>query len=227
MTESDVRQSHSHQDITIAVDNCIFTIKDDKLHLLLIQMKQKFPGKWALPGGLVENNETLDQAAMRILKDQTGVSNIYLEQLYSFSTVNRDQFGRVISVAYYALVPSANVKLQTTTKYSDVKWVEFAQLPPLAYDHAEIAEYAKKRLENKISYTNAVWSLLPDKFTLRQLQAVYEAILGVKLDKRNFRKKLLSLGLLEEVGEKALLGAHRPASLYKFKTKEAEIVKVL
>jgi len=215
--------------IKLAVDNCIFTVKDGELYVLLIQMKKKpYKDIWALPGGLVDKKERLETAAKRILKQQTAVGDLFLEQLFTFDNPKRDPFGRVISVAYYSLVPSTGFKLKTTTKYADVKWWKFRELPKqLAYDHREVASYAKKRLEWKIEYTNVVWSLLPEKFTLTELQRVYEAILGRELDKRNFRKKMLSLKLVGPTGKKLIGDAHRPAMLYKFLTKEPKIVSVL
>jgi len=223
------KKSHpSKQNIKLAIDNCIFTVKEDELYILLIQMKkQPYAGMWALPGGLVKENENLDKAAMRILKEETNVTDIYLEQLYTFGEVNRDPRGRVVSVAYFALIPDTNIKLKTLPKYADVKWHKFSSLPKLAYDHNEIAQYAKQRLEWKIEYTNVVWSLLPTKFTLSQLQKVYEAILGQELDKRNFRKKIFKLNIIQATGEKTIFGAHRPAMLYKFKSIKPQIVKIL
>lgn len=223
-----MKQHPSKQNIKLAVDNCIFTIKDDQLYILLIQMKKKpFTNMWALPGGLVWQNENTDKAAKRILQEQTNVKDIYLEQLYTFSEIQRDPLGRVVSVAYFALIPSADIKLKTMTKYYDVKWYKYDQLPKLAYDHNQIANYAKQRLEWKIKYTNIVWSLLPEKFTFTQLQKVYEAILDKKLDKRNFRKKILSLKLLKKAGQTEMKGAHRPAELYQFKTRQTKYVDIL
>ncbi len=218
-----------NQKIETAVDNCIFTIKDGQLSVLLIQMKKKpYEGIWALPGGLVRNKEQLDQAAKRILKDQTGVSNVYLEQLYTFGDLGRDPFGRVISVAYFSLIPSRGIELETTGKYSDVQWWPVGKLPKqMAYDHKKILKYAKQRLEWKVEYSNVVWSLLPNQFTLTEMQKVYEAILGREIDKRNFRKKIQSLGLIKSVGKQAMRGAHRPAMLYSFKEKAPKIVQVL
>jgi len=216
------------QNIKLAVDNCIFTIINNELHILLIQMTKKpFANMWALPGGLIKANENLDKAALRILKEETNVSDIYLEQLYTFGKAERDPLGRVISVAYFALIPFEGLSLKTLPKYQAVKWWKYSNLPNLAYDHTEIAKYAKKRLAWKISYSNVVWSLLPEKFTLGQLQRVYEAILDKKLDKRNFIKKILTLDLIAKVGQKTLLGAYRPAELYKFKTKKPIMLDIL
>jgi len=222
-------KSHpSKQNIKVAVDNCIFTIIDNELHVLLIQMKKApYEGLWALPGGLINQAEDFDKAALRILKEETNVSDIYLEQLYTFGKANRDLLGRVISVAYFALIPSTSLELKTLPKYQAVKWWKYSELPKLAYDHNEIVKYAKQRLEWKIEYTNVIWSLLPAKFSLHQLQKAYEAILGKNLDKRNFRKKIFALSLIQALGQKAMLGPHRPAELYKFKSKEPKIVKIL
>jgi len=216
------------QNIKLAVDNCIFTIIDNGLYILLIQMKKApYQGMWALPGGLIKANENLDKAALRILKEETNVSDIYLEQLYTFGKTKRDPLGRVISVAYFALIPYEGLKIKTLPKYQAVKWWKYSALPNLAYDHNEIVKYAKKRLAWKIVYSNIVWSLLPKNFTLSQLQKVYEAILDKKLDKRNFIKKILSLDLIAKVGQKTVLGAYRPAELYKFKTKKPIMLNIL
>jgi 8-oxo-dGTP diphosphatase len=228
-TKTSVNMSFIQQHIKVAVDNCIFTVLDEQLHLLLIQMtRPPFVGQWALPGGLIRDDETLDQAAARILYEETGVADVYLEQLYTFGHLHRDPFGRVISVAYVALIHSRGVQLHTMPQYADVRWWRYADLPRhLAYDHNEIVAYAKQRLEWKLTYTNVIWSLLPPTFALSDLQKVYETVLGRTLDKRNFRKKILSLGLIEPVGETAMRGAHRPAMLYRFTSRQPKIVEVL
>lgn len=228
MSHKSAKKHPSRQSIKVAVDNCIFTIIAGELHILLIQMKKKpFNGVWALPGGLIREAENIDEAAKRILKEETGVSNVYLEQLYTFGDNERDPFGRVVSVAYFALIPVGSVQLRTVDKYRDVKWWKFDKLPQLAYDHNRIAAYAKKRLAWKLEYTNAAWSLLPANFVLTELQTVYEAILGHGLDKRNFRKKILKLDLIEAAGKTAMRGAHRPAMLYRFKSKAPKIIDIL
>ena len=217
------------QSIKIAVDNCIFTIIGKELYVLLIKMKKEpFSVKWSLPGGLVGGHETLEHTARRVLFTQTAVKEVYLEQLYTFDRPDRDPFGRVISTSYLALVPYQNIILKTTEKYAGVKWQKFSELPArLAYDHSEIVAYAKKRLEWKIGYSNVAWSLLQNKFSLTDLREAYEAILVKKIDKRNFNKKIISLGLLEEAGKFARYGAHRPAKLYRFKNKKYKVVEVI
>lgn len=216
------------QQVRVAVDNCIFTVRGGRLEVLLIQMKQEpFDFLWALPGGLMEDGETLDGAAARILEQQTGVRDVYLEQLYTFDDQTRDPSGRVISVAYVSLVPWEKHELRTTDKYRAVKFWDCDRVPSeLAYDHRQILDYARNRLTAKIQYTNCVWSLLPERFTLSELQNAYETVLNRNLDKRNFRKKILSLGLVRPSGEKSSGGRHRPAMLYSFESREPELVEV-
>ncbi len=213
------------QDIKVAVDNVIVTVKDGELFVLLIQMsKSPYKGMWALPGGLVEQKETLENAAGRFLKKQTSVSNVYLEQLYTFSDISRDPAGRVITCAYFALVPPDKYELQTNPKYADAQWWNIKKLPALAYDHEQIVKYGKKRLQWKLEYTNVAWSLLPKEFTMSDLQEVYESILGESLDKRNFRKKIVEQKMIRPTGKKAMRGAHRPAELFTFRSKVAKII---
>ncbi|MFH1315877.1 MAG: NUDIX domain-containing protein [Candidatus Uhrbacteria bacterium] len=217
------------QKMQIAVDNCIFSVIDGELHVLLIQMAKKpFVEMWALPGGLVNNKERLDTAAERILKEQTGVTQVYLEQLYTFDSLKRDPVGRIVSVAYISLISATGLKIKTSEKYNDVRWWKMSEVPKqMAYDHKEILNYAKQRLGWKVEYSNVAWSLLPEKFTLTELQQVYQAILGRELDKRNFRKRVLQLGLISPTGQQAMRGAHRPAVLYKFKERKPKIVQIL
>jgi len=212
----------------IAVDVVIFRINKEKLEVLLIQMKKRpFSGSWAAPGGLIKANEALDQAAKRILFEKSGVKNVFLEQLYAFGKVSRDPFGRVVSVAYYALIPGSDLPLKTTKEYSDVRWSSLDRLPRLAYDHREIIEKAVRRLQKKLVQSNVAYSLLPKEFTLSQLQKTYEIILRKKLDKRNFQKKIFSLNLIKKTDRKQRGAANRPANLYRFavrKPKKFEII---
>lgn len=218
----------SRQDIRLAADAAIFTVKEGRLHVLLIRMRKKpYEGRWALPGGLLEDGETTEGAVRRTLRAQTGVQDAYLEQLATFDAPARDPFGRVVSVAYFALVPDDGIELATTDKYAGVKWQEIGGAKRLAYDHDRILAAAVARLRAKLEYTNVVWSLLPETFTLSELQGVYEAILGRALDKRNFRKKILSVGLLKSTGKKRADGAHRPAELYRFRRRELSYIDVL
>lgn len=216
------------QAMRVAVDNCIFTVRDGRLEVLLIQMKKKpYDYLWALPGGLMDDGETLDGAAARILEEQTKVHDVYLEQLYTFDGETRDPGGRVISVAYVSLIPSEGLELRTTDKYRAIRFWDCDRLPgELAYDHGEILDYARQRIAAKIQYTNCMWSLLPEKFTLSELQGAYETVLNRRLDKRNFRKKILSLGLVAPSGEKETGGRHRPAMLYRFENRQPELVEV-
>lgn len=220
--------TETRQNVGIAVDNCIFTVLHGRLHVLLIQMKKKpFEGRWALPGGLIDEGESLRDAAGRILQEQTGVEPLYLEQLFTFDGATRDPERRVLSVAYYSLVPPVGLALRTTPKYESVQFWGWHQRPrKLAYDHDEIADYALARLRSKVQYTNVMWSLLPPKFTLRELQIAYETVLDRSLDKRNFRKKILSLGLVRPSGELSTGGRHRPAMLYRFSSHEPELIEV-
>jgi len=220
---NDALKKYEHA--VIAVDVVIFTVEEGKLKTLLIKMKKSpYEKNWAMPGGLVGGGESVDDAAKRHLQDKTGVKNIFLEQLYTFGEVDRDPFGRVVSVAYFALIPSAGIKLKTTADYQDVAWFDIKKIPPLAYDHQKILDYAWRRLRAKLGYTNIVCNLLPDEFTLSQLQNAYELILDKKIDKRNFRKKILSLGLVKKIGKKTK-DAHRPAEIFAFNEKKLINVK--
>ena len=206
-----------YQFAVIASDVVILTVRDGALQVLCIQMqKAPFTGKWAVPGGLVKPAESVDHAAHRLLAEKTGIRNVYLEQLYTFGKVKRDPFGRVVSVAYFALVPSDHLQLHTSKEYADVRWFPIRKLPAMAYDHAEIVQTAVQRLQAKLGYTNIVFSLLPKAFTLSELQNVYEIIIGKSFDKRNFRKKVLGLKLVRPTGEKRVGEANRPAQLFSF-----------
>ncbi len=206
---------------SVTVDILVFTIEKNTLKVLLVKRGiEPFKGNWAIPGGFIKINESLEGAARRELLQETGIKNIYMEQLYTFGDPKRDPRERVITVAYMALIPSENLKLRATTDVTDVIWFSIKSLPDLAFDHNKILKYALDRLKSKIEYSNIVHGLLTEKFRLSKLQKVYEVILGKKLDKRNFRKRMLSLSLLKETGEKEMEGAHRPAMLYKFTTKE-------
>lgn len=207
---------------SVTVDIVIFTIKDDNLHALLIKRKtQPFKDSWAIPGGFIHAGETLDQAALRELKEETGVEDLYLEQLYTFGKPDRDPRTRVITVSYYALVSYDKLDPKAGSDAEDVNWFSLDDLPTLAFDHSEIIDSAVKRLIRKLDYANVSFQLLPEEFTLTELQKVYEIILGKTLDKRNFRKRMLSMDILTETNKTKMEGYHRPAKLYCFKP-EAE-----
>ena len=198
----------------ITVDIVILTIKDDALQVLLVKRNNEpFKDKWAIPGGYVRMSENLDEAAMRVLKEKTNVDNIYLEQLYTFGDPLRHPVSRVITCAYFALIRAEDVNVVTTP---DVAWHKVSSLPPLAFDHKEIIEYSLKRTRERLEFCPIAFQLLPQKFTLTELQKAYELILMKKLDKRNFRKKFLSLAILKELDEYTKSGSKRPARLYSF-----------
>ena len=211
----------------VAVDTVLFTIAEGTLKTLLVNIKKGvFVGRWAFPGGLVQVGEPLDEAARRELYEKTGVQDLYLEQLYTFGDARRDPTAHTVSVAYFALVPSFSQALRSGEKYADVGWFPVRALPKLAYDHNTIAAYALQRLQAKLGYTNIVYSLLPPEFTLAELQDIYEVILDQKLDRRNFRRKIMDLGLLKPL-QKTRRGAHRPAMLYAFTRRSPMNVEVL
>lgn len=202
----------------ITVDVVLFTIMQDDLQVLLVQRReQPFASLWSLPGGFVQLDENLEQAALRKLKEKTNVDQVYLEQLYTFGDLKRDPRARVITVAYYALVSSANFSLKPSPAVSDVKWCSVYSALPLAFDHAEILECALERLRNKLSYTTVGFQLLPEKFTLPELCRVYEIILNRPIDKRNFRKKIAFLDILEDTQAYTQEFSKKPAKLYRFK----------
>lgn len=209
----------------IAVDIVLFTIQDGTLKALLVK-RQRLPhrGAWALPGGIVGLDESVDAAALRELQEETNIGNIYLEQLYTFGEPDRDPRGRVISVAYYALVNWQQFQLKVRRRVVEASWFPVKRLPALAFDHQRIVDYALERLRNKINYTTIGFQLLPRQFTLTGLQGSYEVILGRRLDKRNFRRKMLQLGILKATREFQASGRQRPARLYTFT--EPKVVKL-
>jgi 8-oxo-dGTP diphosphatase len=201
----------------LTVDCVVFGYDAEELKVLLIQRDlEPFMGKWALPGGFVHSDETLDDAARRELQEETGISDLYLEQLYTFGALQRDPRERVVSVAYYALVDLFSHQLSAATDARHAVWFTLDDMPPLAFDHEEILAMAHRRLRGKVRYQPIGFELLPEKFTLTQLQRLYESILGATLDKRNFRKKLLGMELLIELDEVEQDVAHRAARLYQF-----------
>lgn len=210
--------------VQVTVDTVIFTIRDAALHVLLVARGvAPFKGAWAIPGGFVLPNESLDDAAMRELEEETGLADVFLEQLYTFGAPHRDPRGRVITVAYFALVSSDRADLVAGSDAAMARWWPMDALPPrLAFDHADVLAYALERLRNKLEYTTVGFQLLPEKFTLSELQRVYEAILGRSLDKRNFRRKIELLGILDALDEYRRGGVSRPARLYQFSARRFE-----
>lgn len=201
--------------LLVTVDIVLFTIRDRQLHLLVIRRLAKpYEHRYALPGGFVFEHESLYAAAARELKEETGVDKVYLEQLYTFGDLKRDPRGRVITVAYYALVPHI-AALHAGTDAADAAWFPLSKLPPLAFDHRKIVDYAHQRLRNKLAYTNVGFELLPGKFTLTELQLVHEAIQGSEIDKRNFRRKILQQGIVKPTQELRRTG-RKPAQLFRF-----------
>ena len=209
--------TYSYPRPALTVDCVVFGLDDEDLKVLLIQRDQPpYEGAWALPGGFVDMDETVEQAALRELQEETGISDVYLEQLYTFSTVDRDPRGRTVSVAHYALVRLSDHKVRAATDARDAGWFPVRRAKKLAFDHDEILKVALVRLRGKVVYQPIGFELLPPKFTLSALQRLYETILQQRLDKRNFRKKVLSLGVLIELDERERGVPHRAARLYRF-----------
>lgn len=203
---------------SVTVDLVIFTIAQNDLKVLLIRRGQEpFKGRWALPGGFVGIDESLERAAARELKEEVGVKDVYLEQLYTFGDPKRDPRGRVISVTYFALVDAEHQRIAAASDAAAAEWHSVFNPPKLAFDHRKILDYAVWRLRNKLEWTTVGYELLPKKFTLSELQRVYEIILQRPVDKRNFRKKILAQGQIHELNETRADVAHRPAKLYAFR----------
>ncbi len=220
----------------IAVDVVLFTIQGGTLKVLLVkQDRSPSRGAWSLPGGIVGPDESVDDAALRELQEATNIGNIYLEQLYTFGEPNRDPRGRIVTVAYYALVSWQQFQLKIRPRpaqaagrggqrVSEASWFSVKRLPSLVLDHQRIVDYALERLRNKINYTTVGFQSLPRQFTLTELQSSYEVILSKRLDKRNFRRKMLQLGILKGTRDFKANGRQRPARLYTFT--EPKVVKL-
>lgn len=209
---------YKHPRPALTVDCVVFGLdRQNMLKVMLIQRNlPPFQNCWALPGGFVRLNESLEMAALRELQEETGLEQIFLEQLYTFGTVDRDPRERVVTVAYYALVNLDEYEVKAASDASDAAWFPISGLPSLAFDHDRILTIALDRLKNKLRYEPIGFELLPKKFTLFQLQKLYETVLGQELDKRNFRKKILKMDLLCELNEFQQDVPHRAAKLYKF-----------
>jgi 8-oxo-dGTP diphosphatase len=204
----------------LTADIVVFALDRDDLQVMLIQRDlEPFAGQWALPGGFVRVDETLDEAATRELQEETGLTDIFLEQLYTFGIVDRDPRERVVTVAYYALVNLAGHSVHASSDARNAAWFPVNELPQLAFDHKQILDVALQRLRGKVRYQPIGFELLPEKFTLRQLQHLYEIILDRPLDKRNFRKKVHGMEILKDTGEIEKDVAHRAAQLFRFNKK--------
>jgi 8-oxo-dGTP diphosphatase len=211
--------------LSVTVDVVIFTIREGALQVLLVRRGiPPFEGQYAIPGGFVREDELLEDAARRELEEETGVRNVFLEQLYTFGDPARDPRGRVITVAYYALIATDKISLAASGDAAEARWFSMSDLPPVAFDHQRILDYALERLRNKLEYTTVGFQLLPEKFALSDLQAVYEVILGRPLDKRNFRRKVALLGILKPLREWRKTG-RKPAQLYRFAAARFEKLK--
>jgi 8-oxo-dGTP diphosphatase len=214
------------QSIKIAVDAIVFGYAENKLNVLLV--KQKFgqlKNQWALVGGFVRNDETLTQAVNRELVEEAGIKVNYLEQLYTFGDdINRDPRFRVISVAYFALVNSTKLTLTADTDAEEAQWFSISDLPTLAYDHSRILQVAHQRLKNKLTYQPIGFDLLPDEFLFSDLENLYCTILEKEIDRRNFRKKIMSFGIIEETEHFSPQKNGRPAKLFKFNQDKYQIL---
>jgi 8-oxo-dGTP diphosphatase len=205
----------------LTVDCVVFGMDEEDLKVLLIKRGlEPFLGKWALPGGFVRMEESLDDAARRELEEEAGIRPSHLEQLYSFGAPGRDPRGRIVTVAYFALVKLSDHQVHASTDAREAAWFSVWDTPKLAFDHADVLGTALQRLKGKVRYQPIGFELLPPKFTLTQLQRLYEIILERALDKRNFRKKILSMELLEELDEVEQDVSHRAARLYRFDHKK-------
>ncbi|NOQ70938.1 MAG: NUDIX domain-containing protein [Crocinitomix sp.] len=208
--------------IRLSVDAVVFGY-DSKQGLSVLLIKRKFDpfqGQWAIPGGLVLENESLETAVERELNEETGVHVNYLEQLYTFGKPGRDPRNRVVTVAYYGLVNPNNFELFADTDAEEAQWFNVADLPALAFDHDTILDVALERLRGKISYEPIGFELLGEKFPFSDLHKLYETVYGMSIDRRNFKKKFLVLNILEELDEKISQGKGRPGSLFRFNQKK-------
>ncbi|NJN13460.1 MAG: NUDIX hydrolase [Richelia sp. RM1_1_1] len=217
---------YEHPRPALTVDCVVFGLDGENLKVMLIQRKlPPFQGIWALPGGFVRMGESLEDAARRELREETGIENVFLEQLYTFGDVERDPRERVVTVAYYALTNSLEHSAQASTDASQALWWAITNLPLLAFDHKKILDMALTRLKSKVRYEPIGFELLPKKFTLFQLQKLYETVLGTSLDKRNFRKKILKMNLLVKLNEVQTDVSHRAAQLYQFDVEKYQSLK--
>lgn len=209
------------QNITVSIDSVVFGYANESLNVLLIKReKEPFKGKWSIPGGLLNERSTAIEEASRVLKTKAGFQIEFLEQLFTFDEVKRDSRSRTISIAYFALVNPDYYQISVDQKSHDSQWFNLNDLPQLAFDHVEIIKTAITRLQGKIVYQPIGFELLSEEFTLSELQNLYEVVLGNELDKRNFRKKIISTGIVRATGKKKTGMRNRQPELYKFNEKE-------
>ncbi len=212
----DIRKYKSHDRLLLAVDCIIFGFDGKQMKALLIKRGfEPEKGKWSLMGGFVGKNENVDEAAARVLKQLTGLTDIYMEQLFCFGDTERDSAGRVVSVSYFALINIAEYNEQLTNDH-EARWFPLDKIPPLIFDHREMVQKAKERLREKVANHPIGFELLPVKFTLPQLQSLYEGIYEEQLDKRNFTRKILSLNILKKLSEKEKESSRKGAFYYVF-----------
>jgi 8-oxo-dGTP diphosphatase len=216
-----VSYTYDYPHPAVSVDIVVFTIEDDDFKVLLIQRDMEpFSGMWALPGGFVGAAESLRRAAWRELREETGVNAAFLEQLGAFGHPNRDPRERVITVAYYALIPADRLAIRAASDARQARLFSMRELPDLAFDHAKILARAQQKVQDKIDEPLFALQLMTETFTMTELQRVHECILGKPIDKRNFRKRVQGLDLLRPTGEERRGGPHRPAKLYRVKDPE-------
>jgi 8-oxo-dGTP diphosphatase len=218
---------YEYEHPAVTTDIVIFTLRDQELKILLVKRRcEPFKGDWALPGGFVHGDESLDEGAKRELEEETGVRDVYLEQLYTYGEPDRDPRERVITVAYFALIASDKIEIRAASDAEAVAWFGMNEIPKLAFDHSTIIKTAHQRLVAKLDYSTIAFQFMAEEFTLSELQEVYESILQSEVDKRNFRKWVLALERIEETGEMKRSGPHRPAKLYRIKEpNKVEIIK--
>lgn len=210
----------------LSIDCVIFGFKDRQLKALLIERNiEPARNMMALPGGFIEIDEELDDASKRILQNMTGLLDVYMEQVHTFGAVNRYPLRRVITIAYYALIKIEDYELQPGSEASNAHWIPVQDIPELSFDHGTILQYALDKLRNKVRHEPIGFNLLPEKFTISEIQTLYEAILNTSFDKRNFRKKLAKMNLLIDLNEKQENVAHRAAKLYSFDQQVYEKLK--
>jgi 8-oxo-dGTP diphosphatase len=227
---SDIVADHRqprHARPKVAVDTVLFAISDGGLRSYLVPIRRgPSRGGWAFPGGLVRVGEMLDDAARRQLESSTGLREVYLEQLFTFGDPSRDPNSHVVSVAYMALIPDPSAIKHAAADEPAGKWFEVSALPPLAYDHGLMAAYAQRRLKAKLEYTNIAYSLLAPEFTFAELEKLYAVILGRPMDRRNFRRRIMAMGLLRKA-RATRRGPHRPAALYRFSQQSLQSIEML